>query len=66
MNLTINDEQAKGLASFFFDVAKGLVLGAIGFAAVTQIEAKLLFVILSLVVAYICIRIALSILDQLE
>ncbi len=66
MYLSLNNEQAKGLSNFFFDIAKGLVLGGIGFATFVPLESMLIFVTLSAIFAFLCIRLALSILEDIK
>lgn len=41
MQVLLNPEQAKGLANFFFDMAKGLILGSLGLALTIPIEVKI-------------------------
>jgi len=65
MNL-FNSQQCKGLAGFFFDTAKGLVLGAIVFAVVAPLETKLLYAAVSALLAYWCIKFALSLLENVK
>lgn len=60
----LNTEQSKGLANFFFDVAKGLILGGIGFSISTSPEVRILAILLSSVMTYICIRLALLMLEN--
>ncbi len=62
--MNLNLEQAKGLSNFFFDVAKGLFLGGIGFATLSQPETKLITFITSMTLSYFCVRFALAILKD--
>lgn len=62
----LNAAQAKGLADFFFDVAKGLVLGGVGFATTVPLEFRLIFGLLVTIFTYACIRIALYLLKEVE
>lgn len=64
MRLTFNKEQAKGLAGFYFDVAKGLFLGGVGFATFSQPEVKLATFIISIILSYFCVKFALVILKD--
>ncbi len=66
MYLSLNNEQAKGLSNFFFDIAKGLVLGGIGFATFVPSSAILIFVSLSAIFAFLSIKLALSILEEVK
>ena len=66
MGVSLNSEQAKGLANFFFDVAKGLVLGGIGFATVLPLGLKLLSVLAMSILAIICVKIALTLLEEIK
>ncbi|KKS32180.1 MAG: hypothetical protein UU93_C0009G0018 [Candidatus Amesbacteria bacterium GW2011_GWA2_42_12] len=59
-----NFEQAKGLSNFFFDIAKGVALGAIGFSVIEPIEIKVVVGLLSISFVYICVRIALLLLEE--
>lgn len=62
--MRLNREQAKSLANFFFDVAKGLILGGIGLAVVVPWNVRILTLLLSVITAYFCIRFALSLLEE--
>jgi len=62
--MQINKEQAKSLSDFFFDVAKGLVLGGIGFTIVVPWEMRVTVVTSSVILTYICIRIGLNLLED--
>ena len=64
--MVLNKAQAQELAKFFFDVAKGLILGGIGFSTVTPFELKLIIVILTSMTAYILVRLALSLLKEVK
>lgn len=64
MYTTLNTEQAKGLANFCFDVAKGLVLGGIGFATVGTFEIKVIIILTSFILSYILVKFALSLLEE--
>ena len=66
MGVSLNSYQAKGLANFFFDVAKGLVLGGIGFATVLPLGLKLLSVLAMSVLVIICVKIALTLLEEIK
>lgn len=61
--MRLNREQAKSLSNFFFDVAKGLVLGGIGFTIIVPWEMRITAIISSTTMAYACIRIGLSLLE---
>lgn len=65
MVLKLNSDQRRGLASFFFDVAKGLVLGGVGFTVVTAPELKVITAVFSSIFAYIFVRFALSLLENI-
>lgn len=64
--MSLNHEQAKSLSSFFFDVAKGLVLGGIGFTPAVPGNMIVTVVLSSATAAYICIRIGLNLLETAE
>ena len=66
MGLVLNQQQSEGLADFYFDLAKGFVLGGIGFATASRPEARLMALILSLGLAYICVRFGLSLLEEVR
>jgi len=51
------------LSNFFFDVAKGLVLGGIGFYVISPFRIKYITVISSGMLAYGCIKMALTLLE---
>lgn len=64
--LRLNHAQAKGLANFFFDVAKGALLAGLGFSVVTptSLSLRLLSLINSILVTYFSIRLALEFLRE--
>lgn len=62
----LNSEQAKGLSNFFFDVAKGLVLGGIGFYVISPFQIKYIMGILSGIFVYGCIKMALALLEDIR
>ncbi|MDP3973818.1 MAG: hypothetical protein Q8P92_03215 [Candidatus Daviesbacteria bacterium] len=64
--MSLNMEQSKSLAGFFFDVAKGLILGGLGLAVVTPFEVRLIMVFVSVFLAYTCLRIGLSLLEEVK
>lgn len=64
--MILNKAQAQELARFFFDVAKGLVLGGVGFATVNSLELKVLATVSSLMLSYICVKIGLFILKEIK
>ena len=66
MGVFLNTRQAEGLANFFFDVAKGLVLGGIGFATIVPLELKLMSVGFTTVFALVCVRFALLLLEDVK
>lgn len=66
MEFSLNSEQSKGLASFFFDVAKGAVLGGIGFATVVPLGLKLVSVFLMTIMAIVCVKFALVLLENIK
>ena len=60
--LDLNRDQAKSLSDFFFDLAKGLILGGAGFGLTVPNELKLLVVIFMSILSYWCVKTALSLL----
>jgi hypothetical protein len=66
MGFSLNSQQAKGLANFFFDVAKGLVLGGIGFATLVPLGLKLFSVLVMSILAIICVKVALILLEDIK
>lgn len=64
--MVLNKAQAQELAKFFFDVAKGLILGGIGFSTVIPFELRFVMIILTATTSYILIRLALSILKGVK
>lgn len=62
--MILNRVQAQELAKFFFDIAKGLVLGGVGFATVSSLAVKLTVVVASLFFAYIFVRMGLVLLKE--
>lgn len=65
MTISLNTEQSRALASFFFDVAKGIVLGGLGFATLAPLETKLITVSIRMPMAFWCMRLALSLLENI-
>lgn len=66
MVISLNKEQAKGLSNFFFDVAKGISLGGLGFLSVTDLLSRFLFILAITAIAYTCIVVALTLLKGFE
>lgn len=66
MYTRLNTEQAKGLSRFFFDIAKGLVLGEIGLFTIGSVEAKAVAIFLISFLAFACIKLALWILEEIS
>lgn len=64
MTFTLNHEQARGMANFFFDVAKAVTVGGMGLAAVNPIQAKLTVIFFAALATYLCIQLALSFLEN--
>ena len=66
--LKLSSAQAKGLANFFFDVAKGALLAGLGFSVVTptSLFLKLPFLVNSAFVTYFSVRWALKLLEGIE
>ncbi|HJZ05645.1 hypothetical protein A2634_05330 [Candidatus Amesbacteria bacterium RIFCSPHIGHO2_01_FULL_48_32] len=66
MRVTLNTEQARGLSNFFFDVAKGLILGGIGLSLAVPLAAQISLVIVSSLAALVCVRMALYLLQDFK
>lgn len=64
--MLLNKAQAQELARFFFDVAKGLVLGGVGFATVGSIEIRMVTILVSLLMSYFCIKFGLTLLKEIK
>lgn len=64
--MLLNKAQAQELAKFFFDVAKGLILGGIGFSTVIPFELRFVMIILTSMAAYILVRLALNLLKEVR
>ena len=64
--MILNSIQAKELARFNFDIAKGLILGGVGFAIVTPFEFKMLLIAIDSIMAYILVRFALILLREVS
>lgn len=63
----LNLKQSESLSGFFFDIAKGLMLGTIGFASVTpNVSAKIIFVFSSILLTIICVNFALTLLKKYD
>ena len=63
MDLVLNSKQCERLSDFFFDVAKGLVLGGIGFATVAPQEFKLIYSLISSIISFWCVKVGLKLLE---
>jgi len=59
-----NQEQSKGLAGFFFDLAKGLALGGVGLSLNIPGQARMLLLFLALIGTVVCVRLALGFLGR--
>lgn len=66
MKIVLNSVQARGLADFFLDIAKGFVLGGIGSALIVPFQLKYVTGILSGILAMVCIKMALALLEDLD
>lgn len=64
--MLLNKAQAQELAKFFFDLAKGLILGGVGFATVGSIEIRIITATSSLILSYICLRFGLALLKEVR
>lgn len=64
MKVNLNNKQGERLADFFLDMAKGLLLGGIGFSAVVPLESKLVTVFLSSGLSFWCLKMGLSLLEE--
>lgn len=64
--MILNKAQAQELARFFFDVAKGLVLGGVGFSTVIPFELRLMMIALTATASYILVKLALSLLKEVR
>jgi|YNPBryantNP2012_1023418.scaffolds.fasta_scaffold07601_5 hypothetical protein len=63
MRVSLNSKQADGLANFFFDIGKGLVLSGIGSVIIVP-EARLIAAFLSTLTAVFCVKLALNLLEE--
>ena len=61
---SLNAVQSQELARFFFDVAKGLTLGGIGFTTIAPLETKVIVAVLTLTLVYWSIRAGLTLLQE--
>lgn len=67
MELALNSDQAKALSNFFFDIAKGVLVGSLGFSAGISdlsILLRLTNIIGGVILTYICMKIGLSLLEK--
>lgn len=64
--LILNQEQLKGLANFFFDLAKGLVLGGLGLTLTIPLESRLMAVLIFIPLSVWFVIIALDILEDVK
>ena len=66
MEVTLNSKQSEGLANFFFDIAKGLVLGTVGFISIIPSDVKFIMGTLNIALAFAFIRFALLLLEDVK
>lgn len=64
--MVFNKAQTTELAKFFFDLAKGLILGGVGFATVGSVEIRIITAVSSLILSYLCIRFGLALLKEIK
>lgn len=67
MEVTLNTDQAKALSNFFFDIAKGTLVGSLGFSASISdlsIFLRVTNILGGVILTYICIKIGLSLLEK--
>lgn len=64
--LNLNNAQVKGLASLFFNLANGLILGGIGFTIIGPLSGKIFISVLTFVVSFVLIQGALELLKGVE
>jgi len=59
-----NRSQAKGLANFFFDLAKGLVLGGLGLSLTIPGGERMFLSLSALLIAGFCVMMAIELLEE--
>jgi hypothetical protein len=67
MKFSLNTKQLEALSSFFFGIAKGLILGTLGLSMVVpqiDIFIKIWLIISSFILAFACIMIGLDLLRR--
>lgn len=62
----LNEAQSKGLANFFFDLAKGLVLGSLGLSFTIPGSVRMTIMTVALILAGYCVRLALRLLEEIN
>lgn len=62
--MSLNAEQSKGLANFYFDIAKGIFLGGVSLAVFNQPQTRPFTFILSAIISYACVQFALNLLKD--
>ncbi len=65
----MNKEQIKSFSAYFFDLAKGITLGSFGLPIISSnipLSLKISVTITGLIVAVICIKIGLDLLNENE
>lgn len=62
----MNKEQAKSLSNFLMDIAKGIILGMLGFSAAagSSIELKIISGVFGLIIAYVCVKVGMQLLSD--
>lgn len=68
MRFSLNSAQAKSLSGFFFDIAKGSLLAALGFtvALSSAFLVRLIFLIANTAIAILFLYIGLSLLKEIK
>ena len=64
---SLNPDQAKGLANFFFDTARGIALAVFGISAAVPaipINLRLANIAGGLILTYVCVKFALKLLEK--
>lgn len=67
MKIVLNFDQAKALSGFFFDTARAVLVGSLGFSVGVyglSLETRIVNIIGGLVLTYACIKVGLDLLES--
>lgn len=66
MQISLNSKQAETLSAFFIDIAKGLILGTVGYSLIIPSETKIIIALTNIIIAGFAIKFSLSLLEKYD